>query len=71
MCTGFPDQTRQLLQQLIVDLDGSCLTDCYTGTRIDVLVACSVLSSKYKVLAAISCRASQSSKSDHANGQTV
>lgn len=54
MCTGFPDHARQSLQQLIVDLGGSCLTDCSTGVRVDVLVACSVLSSKYKVLAAIS-----------------
>lgn len=55
MCTGFPDQTRQVLQQLVVDLGGSYLTDCSTGARPDVLVACSVLSSKYKVLAAKSC----------------
>ena len=51
MCTGFPDHTRQLLQQLIVDLGGSCLTDSSTSAQADVLVACSVLSSKYKVLA--------------------
>lgn len=52
ICTGFPDQTRQLLQRLVVDLGGSYLTDCSTGARPDVTVACSVLSSKYKVLAA-------------------
>lgn len=52
ICTGFPDQTRQLLQRLVVDLGGSYLTDCSTGVRPDVMVACSVLSSKYKVLAA-------------------
>ena len=52
ICTGFPDQTRQLLQRLVVDLGGSYLTDCSIGAGPDVMVAHSVLSSKYKVLAA-------------------
>ncbi|KAL3155606.1 hypothetical protein ABBQ38_010860 [Trebouxia sp. C0009 RCD-2024] len=52
ICTGFPDQTRQLLQRLVVDLGGSYLTDCSTGVRPDVMVACSVLSSKYKAIVA-------------------
>ena len=50
LCTGFPDQTRQELQKHIVDLGGSCILDYFTSSHPDVLVAQSVLSSKYKVL---------------------
>lgn len=61
LCTGFPDQTRQELQQLVVDLGGSCILDCSVYPEPDVLVASSVLSSKYKVTAIdiwLVCRAS-------------
>ena len=49
LLTGFSDQTRQELQQLVVDLGGNCTLDCSISPQPDVLVAPSVNSSKYKV----------------------
>jgi hypothetical protein len=49
LLTGFSDQTRQELQQLVVDLGGNCTLDCSISPQPDVLVSPSVNSSKYKV----------------------
>lgn len=49
LLTGFSDQTRQELQQLVVDVGGNCTLDCSISPQPDVLVAPSVNSSKYKV----------------------
>ncbi|DBA89074.1 hypothetical protein WJX77_001689 [Trebouxia sp. C0004] len=52
LLTGFSDQTRQELQQLVVDLGGNCTLDCSISPQPDVLVAPSVNSSKYKATVA-------------------
>jgi len=49
LLTGFSDQTRQELQQLVVDLGGNCTLDCSISPQPDVLVSPSVNSSKDKV----------------------